>query len=107
METDDYKRGKLDATVAEHAKHLDKINGSLETIARQMKDISDGMLRAAEKASGRDAIAVNTAQVVKDTRQAAIDKSEAGWKPWQRIFAAIVGIAALIGIGVAVAKWVH
>jgi hypothetical protein len=92
-----YKRGMLDATVAEHSRHLEKINGTLETISGQMTAAANAMTIAAEKAAARDAIAVHTAQVVKDTRQEAIDKSQNAWLPWSRILVVLVALAALVG----------
>jgi hypothetical protein len=102
-----YKRGMLDATVAEHSRHFLRINGTLEVLSKQMADAANRMAVAAEQAAARDAIAVHTAQTVKDTRQEAIDKSDAGWKPWQRIFAAVAAVGALIATGVGLAKWWH
>jgi DNA-binding FrmR family transcriptional regulator len=92
-----YKRGMLDATVAEHTKHLSRINGSLETISKQLNEAAHAMLIAAQQAASRDAIAVHTAQVVKETRQETIDKAEARWKPWQKVLAVIVALAAVFG----------
>jgi hypothetical protein len=92
-----YKRGMLDATVAEHSRHLEKINGSLEMISAQMVAAANAMTLAAEKAASRDAIAVHTAQTVKDTRQEAIDRSQGTWTPWSRIIIVLVALAALAG----------
>src|ERR1700685_269688 len=96
-EEDAYKRGQQDATVAEHSRHLERINGTLETVSHQLADIALARLRVSEQAARRDAVAVHTAQTAKDTRQAAIDKTAESWKPWQKLSVGIITIEALAG----------
>jgi predicted nucleic acid-binding protein len=97
-----YKRGQQDAVVAEHTKHLDKINGTLERVSDQLTKLFEAMLRAAEQSAARDAVAVATAQTVKDTRQASIDHKTEEWKPWQKFMAVVAGLIGLAAFAILV-----
>lgn len=93
----EYERGRVDATLTEHALHLAKINGSIERFAGEVHLLTLGIQRLADAADADRSTVKVTAEALEKAETARRDKSEQGWTPFQRGLAIIGGLAAIVG----------
>lgn len=93
----EYERGRVDATLTEHALHLAKINGSIDRFAEEVHELTLGIQRLADAASADRSTVKVTAEALEKAETARRDKSEQGWTPFQRGLAIIGGLAAIVG----------
>ncbi len=98
----DYERGRVDQTLSEHASHLARINGSIDRFADEVHELTLGIQRLADAADADRSTVKVTAEALEKAETARRDKSEQGWTPFQRGFAVIGGLAAVIGTVIAV-----
>jgi hypothetical protein len=98
----DYERGRVDATLTEHALHLGKINGSIDRFADELHVLVLAIQRLADAADADRSTVKVTAEALKEAEAARRDKSEQGWMPFQRGLAVLGGLAAVIGTIIAV-----
>jgi hypothetical protein len=96
--TGDYDRGRIDATLGEHAQHLGKINGNIERFAGEIHELVLAVQRLADAADADRSTVKVTAAALKDAEDARRDKSEAGWTPFQRVLAVLMFLAAVAAI---------
>jgi hypothetical protein len=95
------KEGETAATLANHAEHLDKINSSLETLAKQMSAQTLELHRISDLAVARGTAAEMAVTAVKEAEKARQEKADRTWLPWQRIvtfFAVMAALAAMINL---------
>jgi vacuolar-type H+-ATPase subunit I/STV1 len=92
--TGEYERGRVDAILDEHTKHLLRINGSVERTADELHELTLAIQRLADAADADRSTVKVTAEALKEAEAARRDKSASGWTPFQR------GLALLAGIGV-------
>jgi hypothetical protein len=90
--------GGVDAQLAEHSQHLAKINGSIERFAGEVHGLRLDIqgLKDEVKANARAVPLV--AAALKDADEARRAAGESSWSPWAKIFAAIGGLAAFVGV---------
>jgi hypothetical protein len=62
-----------------------------------MHELRLAVQRLGDQAISRDATVVTTAAALKDAEEARRSTADQSWSPWAKIFAAVGGIAALIG----------
>src|SRR5450755_4998150 len=101
----EYQRGRVDAILSNHDKHLDKINGSVEALAVNMEKMASNtqaltmtVQRLADAADADRKTVKVTAEALKQAEEARRDKSEKHWTPFQRIIFVIGGLAGIEGI---------
>jgi hypothetical protein len=101
---DDYERGhsagEIAARLAGHDKHFASINGSLADIAKEMHALTLAVQRLGDQAVARDATVLTTAAALKAADEARRSMSDSSWSPWQKLLAAVGGVAALVGMWV-------
>lgn len=90
--------GSIAERLAEHEKHLSKINGSIDRFGTEMHALTLAVQQLAAQAVSRDATAITTAKALKDADEARRAQAEQHWSPVQRILGAVAGLSALIGI---------
>jgi hypothetical protein len=90
-EAGEYQRGRVDATLDEHAAHLGKINGSIERFADEVGKMTLAVQRLADEAAA-------DRQLADAVRAARI----ARWTPVDRLIAVVVGLAAVAAVVVSV-----
>lgn len=104
-ESEDYRRGANDALVAEHTRHLAKINGSIDRFAETVHELDasirglQGLFQAAELTR------IATAAALKEQTDARRDQSSDSWAPWSRIIT--IASALIAAAAVAVAIYTH
>lgn len=107
--SDEYNRGKVDATLSEHAQHLVKINGSIDRFAGvvaeltlatkgSLAELTLAIQRLTDAADADRATVITTAKALEKAEAARRAKSAQGWTPFQRGLAVIGGLAAIAGI---------
>lgn len=94
-----YDRGHLDgqtaATIAEHTKHLDKINGSMAEMVLRLGDVVTQQNKALEQASARDAVLAQVAAALEkastERREIATARYQEKESSWLRRNAVAIG----------------
>lgn len=94
----EYERGRVDATLTEHASHLAKINGSIERFADEVRELTLGIQRLADAADADRTTALATAAALKAAEEARRMKSEEGWTPFQRGLAVLAVLLTAAGV---------
>jgi hypothetical protein len=98
-ETSEYYRGKVDATLTEHGKHFDRINGSIERSVSELIELRIVVQRLADAADADRATAKTLAIALKEADDVRRLRSEEGWTPLQRaavVIGALVALASII-----------
>jgi hypothetical protein len=103
-ESQEYYRGKVDATLTEHGKHFDRINGSIERSAEALIELRMVVQRLADSAESDRATARVTAIALKEADEARRLRSEEGWTQFQR---ALVVVGALVALASIVLPFFH
>lgn len=102
----DYERGletgAIHERLAGHDSHFAAINGHLATIALKIAELNLNVQRLFDQAAARDAAAVTTANALKEANAARQALSDQRWSPWQKLFATVAGLAALVGLILAI-----
>jgi hypothetical protein len=110
-ETSEFRRGRIqgstDATLAEHAAHLDKINGSMERVATRLGELTLQMQRMADSMEADRATVLTTAKALRDADEARRDKDVQRWSPLARIIAVMGAVAGSAGAGAALWSLLH
>jgi DNA anti-recombination protein RmuC len=99
---DDYERGHLAgeiaARLADHDRHFEKINGSMERVATELHALNLNVQSLADQAKADAVTRVATAQALKDAEEARRNKDEQAWSPITRLFAVIAAIGVVAGM---------
>jgi hypothetical protein len=90
--------GEIAARLAGHDKHFAVINGSLDHVANELRDLTLAVQRLGDQAVSRDATVLTTAAALKEAEAARRDKSEQAWSPVAKAFAVIAAVATVIGL---------
>jgi hypothetical protein len=88
--------GGIEARLDQYDLHFAAINGSVADTAAALTALSMQVQRLADQAVARDATVLTTAAALKDAEDARRAKSEQTWSPFQRIVAAVAGIAGIV-----------
>lgn len=97
-------QGETDTTLAEHAAHLAKINGSMERLASEMHNLVLAVQRLGDAAAGDRATVITTAKALKDADDARVAASDTRWSPMARAITVIVAVAVVAGVVIAYAS---
>jgi hypothetical protein len=101
-ESDAYRRGREEgevlARLAGHDEHFSRINGSIEGFRAEMHALVVSLQRYSDAADARDVTAAATAKALAEAESARRQLAENRWSGFQRLFAAIAAVAALITI---------
>ena len=114
-EPSDYDRGHIAGEIAtrlaDHDKHLSKINGSMDRVADRLTDLVQGnrdllllVQRLGDAADADRATAISLATALEKADTARRDKSETRWSPFSRLIAAILALAAVAAAWIAYAS---
>lgn len=116
--TPEYDRGhvagRIEERLTRHEVHLDKINGSMADVAKELSRLNLGVqaLRDQQTSSATAAAAAalektvaTTAQALREANDARRQTSEVHWSSWAKLFAAVGGIAALLMVITAIQSW--
>lgn len=102
----DYERGletgAIHERLAGHDTHFAAINGHLATIALKVAELNLNVQRLFDQAAARDVAAATTANALKEANAARHALAEQHWSPWQKLFASLAGLAALVGVILAI-----
>lgn len=94
----DYDRGVAAGEIAQrlagHDEHLAKINGSMDRVADELRELRLQVQRLGDAMTSDRATVLTTAAALKDADDARRDKNTQHWTPFQR------GIAVIGAIGV-------
>jgi hypothetical protein len=88
--------GGIAEQLAEHERHLHKINGSIERFAGEVHELTLAVQLLASQAVARDATVVTTAKALKDADEARRATAEHSWSPMAKILAVVAGLAAAV-----------
>ena len=102
-----FAAGEIAAKLKEHDSHLTKINGSMERVADTLQALTLAVQRLGDQAEADRRTVITTAAALKAAEEARLATSEKHWTPWQRAFAAIGALVALVTAGVLIAVNVH
>jgi hypothetical protein len=94
----DYDRGRIEQRLDGHDQHFERINGSLDKVAKNLADLNLGIQRLVDSGQADRATVLTTAAALKAADDARRDKGEARWTPFQRAIAAIGGVGIIAGI---------
>jgi hypothetical protein len=102
--------GRIDARLADHDRHLAKINGSMDRVADRLDALVTGshdLLLAVQRLTDaaeadRQTVKV-TAAALKEAEEARRDQSETRWTPMARLITVIVAVAVVAGVIIAYA----
>lgn len=90
-----YERGRAEGEIRErlssHDRHFEAINGQLARVAASLEQ----MIVAVARVGDRQQAIIDTSAA---TREAVRAASERRWSVWQRIFAVVGVLAALVGL---------
>lgn len=92
----------MEERLAGHDRHFEKINGSMEKVAKNLADLNLGIQRLVDSGEADRATVLTTAAALKAADDARRDKGEARWTPFQRASAIILTLVAVLGVIVAV-----
>jgi hypothetical protein len=95
--------GEIAARLAEHDRHFERINGSMEHVAEELHNVVLGIQRLGDAADADRQTARITAAALKEQEQARRDKSETRWTPMSRLITVIVAVAVIAGAVIAYA----
>jgi hypothetical protein len=102
--------GRIDARLADHDKHLAKINGSMDRVADRLTDLVQGnrdllllVQRLGDAADADRATAISLATALEKADTARRDKSTTTWTPLSRLIAVVVAVAVVAGVVIAFA----
>jgi len=94
--------GKIDARLAEHDKHFDKINGSMARVAVALETLTLEVASLRQLGIADKATVIQTASALKDAEQGRRDRdktereqSDRHWTPKAR-FIAVIGSIVLV-----------
>jgi len=93
-----HRAGGIDQRLDEHDRHFNKINGSMQTVADRLHELTLAVqgLRAQAEADARTRVA--TAAALKDADDARRRASEQTWSPWTKAFAVLAALASAVGL---------
>lgn len=94
--------GEIAARLANHDRHFDRINGSIEKTAAALIALEKATQRLADEAKASAATVIATAEALEKADVARRDKSEQRWSPHARTIAVIGAVAAVLGVGLAI-----
>ena len=77
--------GKVLQRLDGHDLHFARINGSLESVSKEMHALTLAVQRLGDQAVSRDATVITTAKALKDAEDARRDKTEQSWSPLTRL----------------------
>jgi hypothetical protein len=111
-EPSDYDRGHEAGGIAErlanHDRHLEKINGSMDRVADRLTDLVQSnrdllliVQRLGDAADADRATAISLATALEKADTARRDKSETQWTPLNRLIAVVVAVAIVAGVIIA------
>ena len=86
--------GEIAQRLAGHDQHLAKINGSMDRVADELRELRLQVQRLGDAMTADRATVVTTAAALKDADDARRDQNNQHWTPFQR------GIAVIGAIGV-------
>jgi hypothetical protein len=102
----DYDRGHIaggiDARLAEHDEHFRRINGSIENVAAELRQVNLSLQRLADQRLADNDTVVATAAALKDAEEARRDKSERSWTPVARVAVVVSAVVAVVGVVLAI-----
>jgi len=98
------RQGRVDQELHAHAEHLRKINGSMETVAKQLGIMTDQfskLLQAIARidqtiTADKETVRV-TAEALRDQVDAASSRDTQRWTPFNRAMVAVAGFASAAG----------
>lgn len=94
--------GKIDARLEGHDDHFARINGSIEALVIEVREVSRGVQRLADRFEASEKTVVTTAAALKDAKAVADDANNKGWSPLTRWSAGIGILVALVGVALAI-----
>jgi hypothetical protein len=101
-ETDDYTRGHTDgqitARLAQHDKHFESINVSIEALGHEVHDLGLAVQRLTQMEENRDKTLLKTATVLKEVDDNRRQEIEDRWLPWAKVLAVLIALSALVSI---------
>lgn len=101
-ETKEFERGhaagEIAARLAEHDKHFQTINGSLERIASNLALQTLALQRLADQNVSRDATVITTAAALKEAEEARRDKVTQSWTPIAKALAILGSSVTVVGL---------
>jgi hypothetical protein len=101
-ESSEYDRGVIAGAIenrlADHDRHFRTINGSIEKVGTELHELKLAVQRLGDQAIARDATVITTASALKDADEARRNTADQRWSPWQKGFAVIAAVAALVGM---------
>ena len=83
------RAGEVDARLNDHDRKFEKINGSMDRFALEMKSLAMAVQRLGDQAISRDATVVTTAAALKDAEEARRDKADRKYTPMERLITAL------------------
>jgi hypothetical protein len=83
------------------------INGSLEKIANELRDLNLAMQRLGDQAVSRDDALITTAAALKDAEAIRRRRVEQHWSPLTRVSVALSAVAAAAAIWFAIYSALH
>lgn len=99
---DVYKRGQeaglVLARLDEHDRHFAAINGSIAKLAEEMRKLVLEFQGSRADDKTRDATTLAAAEALKQSEADRREIAEAKWSRFQKLFAVVAGVAALITI---------
>lgn len=90
--------GKVLQRLEGHDRHFERINGSLESVATELREVKLALQRLGDQAVSRDATVITTAAALKDADQARRDQSERAWTPLSRAYLILGVVGAAVGL---------
>lgn len=96
--------GEISARLAGHDRHFASINGSLEKLAHEMHQLALAVQRLGDQAEASAATVVTTAAALANAEKARREQGDRAWSPWQKLIAAVGGLAAVVVVVAFVVK---
>lgn len=108
------REGEVSQELANHAEHLEKINGSvaeaatqLGLVSKQLTDIGLAIARIDQAMTADKETVIKTAAALKDASDVASLQNEARWTPLTRVFAGVAAAGGVVGAIYGVVTLVH
>lgn len=99
--------GEVTAKLAQHEAHLATINGSIEGLRHEMGSLTGEVHSLRDELAGREANAEAAASALRNADDARRSEAEMSWGRFQRVFAIIATVAALITIASVLITFLH
>lgn len=88
--------GGIEARLDAYDRHFEAINGSVADTARELHGLTLAVQRLGDQADASAATVLATASALKAADEARRAKSDQSWSPFQRIVAAVAGLAGVV-----------